>query len=116
MKTLQLIIKREHFDNILSGDKKKEYREIRPTTEKKYIRYSGDPENPDVEPIAYDAIQFYVGYNKNRPSALVKVTSAEIEILTDEDGNDITYNHEDEIYVMAQIAYTLGEIVNINNV
>ncbi len=36
MKILTLIIKKEFYDQIVSGEKKKEYREITPRTEKRY--------------------------------------------------------------------------------
>lgn len=71
MKVLDLIVKQKFFDEILSGEKNQEFREIRPTTAKKYIRYVcggkeyGDPGDlPEdgevgVVPVKYDAIRFY---------------------------------------------------------
>ena len=123
MKELQLIIKQKYFDEILSGIKSKEYREIRPTTAKKYVYYLCDgktyldgaelPEEGDVEvcPIHYDAIRFFVGYNKDRASALVEVTGATIEFLVDEEGNEIVYEYKGEEYVAAQIVYDLGRVI-----
>lgn len=72
MKVLDLIVKQKFFDEILSGEKNQEFREIRPTTAKKYIRYVcggkeyGDPGDlPEdgevgVVPVKYDAIRFTV--------------------------------------------------------
>lgn len=126
MKTLTLIIKQKFFDEILSGKKKKEFREIRPTTSKKYIVYTvggkeySDPDNlpeegdVDIKPIAYDAIRFYVGYAKDRASALVEVKGATVELFVDEDGNDIVYEYKGQEYIAAQIIYDLGDVIEKN--
>jgi len=60
MKILNLIIKQIYFDEILAGTKKQEFREVKPTTSKKYIMEGSE----DAGPIIYYAIRFYVGYNK----------------------------------------------------
>lgn len=126
MKELQLIIKQKYLDEILAGTKPKEYREIRPTTSKKYIHYVCDgkeymdadelPEEGEVEivPNHYDAIRFFVGYNKDRASALVEVKGATVEFLVDEDGNEIVYEYKGEEYVAAQIVYDLGKVLETN--
>lgn len=126
MKELQLIIKQKYLDEILAGTKNKEYREIRPTTAKKYINYTCNgkeyhnpddlPEDGDVEvvPIHYDAIRFYAGYNKNRASALVEVKGATVEFFVDEDGNEVVYEYNGEEYVAAQIVYDLGSVLEKN--
>ena len=126
MKELQLIIKQKFFDEILAGQKPQEFREIRPTTSKKYIKYVCDgkefsnpddlPETGDVEvvPIHYDAIRFFVGYNKDRASALVEVKGANIEFFVDDDGNDIVYEYKGEEYLAAQIVYDLGKVLEKN--
>ena len=88
MKILTLIIKQKWFDAILSGEKTVETREVRPTNTK-YISYRDNntgkvyKKDSDVPESAwdsekgvdtvinhYDAIQFWVGYEKNRPGAL----------------------------------------------
>lgn len=96
MNVLQLIIKQKYFDEILAGTKKQEFREVKTSTEKKYIscyidedgqRYFKNDDIPfekvlkEVELIPYDAIQLYVGYNTNRDSALIEVEKVEIEYL-----------------------------------
>ena len=132
MKTLSLIIKREFFDKILSGEKTTETREIRPKTASKYIYYVNNdtgehytpkefdsaPDTPggfSFEPIKYDAIQLYVGYNKNRPSALVEVKDAKIYEIVDENDKVITYEYEGEEYLLTQIDYTLGKVLHKEN-
>lgn len=78
MKTLNLIIKQCYFDEIIKGTKKQEFREVKPTTIKRLVQldkdgYEVEDENGNAIPIQYDALQLYVGYAKNRASALVEV-------------------------------------------
>ena len=89
MKILTLIIKQIYFDQILNGTKTQEFREIKPTTEKKYVDRTGIK----PKPIHYDAIRLYVGYNSNRDTALVKVQDASIN------------------YSVSEITYKLGKIL-----
>lgn len=127
MKTLTLSIKQKYFDEILAGKKTHEYREIRPNNGNRYFRYSHCGklyENPDdipddeeavtLDPVKYDCIKFLTGaYNAGkRPWIIVEVKDAEVQILTDEDGNDIVYEWTDgKEYLAAQIDYTLGNII-----
>lgn len=88
MKILNLIIKQVYFDQILAGTKTQEFREVKPTTINKLLQqdaegYEVEDENGNALPIEYDAIRFFVGYNKNRDSALVEVKGAHCEIFTD---------------------------------
>lgn len=87
MKILNLIIKQKYFDAIMAGRKVQEFREVRPTTIKKLLQldeegYEVEDEYGNAQPIKYDAIRFFVGYNKDRDSALVEVESAYCEILS----------------------------------
>ena len=98
MKILKLIIKQCYFDEIIKGTKKKEFREVKPTTVKRLIEldkdgYEVEDENGNAQPIQYDALKLYVGYAKNRASALVEVKSAYCEIIKDENGEPIIYEH-----------------------
>lgn len=124
MGILTLSIKQKYFDEILAGTKTHEYREIRPTSAKKYITYlcNGEeykaddklPEAGEVElkPIKYDAIKFLTGeYKGKRPYIIVEVKDAEVSILTDDDGNDIVYEYQGEEYLAAQMDYTLGKVL-----
>lgn len=126
MKTLNLIIKQTYFDQILAGTKTQEFREIKPTTSKKLVHYLHEgtiyesfekvPPEGDVEaiPIKYDAILFFVGYNKDRDSALVEVKDAFIEFFVDENEEVIEYEYKGEIYVAAQMVYDLGKVIEKN--
>lgn len=128
MKVLNLIIKQKYFDEILNGTKTEEYREVRPTTFKKYLKYVvndkeydsldhpevkalGEDVEFDVAVIPYDAIRLYVGYNKNRDSMLVEVKDAFITFFTDENDEDITYEYNGDTYVVSEMTYVLGDIL-----
>lgn len=124
MNILTLSIKQKYFDEILAGKKTHEYREIRPTNAKKYItylcggkEYPADAELPEegeveLKPIKYDAIKLLTGaYTGKRPYIIIEVKNAEAVILTDENGNDIVYEHQGEEYLAAQMDYTLGKIL-----
>nr|DAJ36955.1 MAG TPA: Protein CXorf40A-overexpressed LPS associated factor 1 [Caudoviricetes sp.] len=127
MKILTLSIKQKYFDEILAGKKTHEYREIRPTNAKKYItylcggkEYKADEELPEegeveLKPIQYDAIKLLTGeYKGKRPYIIVGVKAVEAVILTDENGEDITYEYQGEEYLAAQIDYTLGKVLEIH--
>ena len=122
MKILNLIIKQVYFDAIIKGEKKQEFREVKPTTVKKLIQldengYEMEDEHRNSLPVKYDAIQFYVGYNKDRDSALVEVKDAHVEIFVDENDEPITYTHgvdkngEPMLWVAEQVVYDLGKVL-----
>lgn len=122
MKTLTLIIKQCFFDEIIKGTKKQEFREVKPTTVKRLLQldkdgYEVEDENGNAIPIQYDALKLYVGYAKNRASALVEVKSAYCEIITDEKGEPIIYEHgidkngEPLVWVAERVVYNLGKVL-----
>lgn len=55
MKNLKLVLKRKWYDMIASGEKREEYREIKPYWQKRFKQ-------------RYDTVTFYLGYAKDRPS------------------------------------------------
>lgn len=118
MEILTLIIKQKYFDEIIAGTKKFEYREIRPNSNKKYcdLDENGLCKEIDgiLQPRQYQAIRFYVGYKKDRATALVKILDTKIELLVDENDNFIEYTHDGETYLAAQVVYELGEIIEKN--
>lgn len=89
LRVLTLNIKDMFFQEILSGEKTIEFREIKQTTINKYTYIDQADGKRYLRP--YDVIRFYVGYNKDRDSALVEVT-------------DITYNE-------GTVEYHLGRIL-----
>ena len=130
MKILTLIIKKQWFDAILSGEKTVETREVRPTNTK-YISYRDNntgrmykkdtdvPESAwdsdkgvDTVVNSYDAIRFWVDYAPNRPGALVEVKGAElVEIRDEETKEPIVYEYEGNLYTALEIDYFLGKII-----
>lgn len=119
MNVLTLSIKQNFFDEILSGAKKQEFREVRPSTQKKYCELDEegyckfDEEKGIFVPRHYDAIKFLTGaYNKGpRPWALVEIKDANIELFVDENDKFIELEEKGEPYYMAQIVYDLGEVI-----
>lgn len=120
MKVLTLIIKQKYFDEILAGTKKEEFRENRPNTFQKYCELDEegfalyDEKQGIFVPKHYDAIRFFVGYRKDRQSALVAVKDARIEIFVDEQGEPVTYMAEGVEWIASQVVYGLGDIIEKN--
>ena len=46
----------------------------------------------------------------------VEVVSAEFVVLTDEDGNDLTFEENGEVYYVCQVWYTLGKVLETANI
>ena len=86
LKILTLNIKDVYFNEILKGTKDKEYRRIKPNTINTYTYI--DPADGKRWLRKYDAIRFFVGYKKNRGSALIEVTNIEF----DKDSNTVVYS------------------------
>ena len=96
LKVLTLNIKDVYFQEIVKGYKKQEFREIKPTTINKYTYI--DPKDGKRWLKHYDVIRFYVGYQRDRESALVEVLNIEF----DRDAN--------------MIIYSLGQLLEKNNI
>jgi hypothetical protein len=123
LKVLNLIIKQHYFDAILDGRKVQEFREVRPTTIKNLLQidedgYEVEDEKGNSQPIKYDAIRFYVGYNKDRDTALVEVKDAYCEIFVDDNKEAITYEYgkdpktgEPMTWIAEQVVFNLGKIL-----
>ena len=86
MKILSLIIKKVWFKEIMEGRKKIEYRELKHSTLGRYTWVSNEDGKRYLK--KYDAIRLYVGYNKNRESALVEV----VDTIYDADGQIVEYH------------------------
>ena len=117
MKQLKLRVSKKHFQAILKGEQKVEERFIYPENEHRYITLT---ENPDdtitINPIHYDEIRFVQGRTPDAPVIVVKVTGSQFVVLTDENGEDLTYEEDGETYVVCQVWYNLGEVVSKENV
>ena len=118
MKVLTLQIKRPYLEDILSGAKTKEYREIRPKNANRYVIQNPDAEDEDqwLQPVKYDAIRFFNGYASNRPEVLIEITNSEIELSVYEYCEEITYEVDGQEYIEAQMVYTLGKVISKKNI
>lgn len=118
MKILTLQIKLPYLEEILSGTKTKEYREIRPKKADQYVIQNPEAEFEDewLQPVKYDAIKFFNGYSTNRPVVVIEVTNTEIELSVDEKGEYITYEENGEEYIEAVMVYTLGKVLSKKNI
>ena len=117
--TLYLPIKQMYFDQIVAGTKKKEFREIKPTTYKKYLKCdaNGNPFvdtflidmndplcddinvwNNGVYPLVpndnYHFLHLAVGYNKERDEALVEIDKLSFEPVLDKNGKACRFDEE----------------------
>lgn len=74
MKILNLTLKKKWFDMILSGEKKEEYREMKPYWQKRLVK-EGYWHSQAVKD--FDIIRFKNGYGKNAPTMDVKFLGGE---------------------------------------
>ncbi len=91
LKVLTLIIKQEWLNEILAGRKTIEYRQMKQSQIGKYTWVSNEDGKRYLT--KYDLIRFYVGYSKDRQTALVEIT-------------DTTYDAENQL-----VEYHLGRIL-----
>jgi len=79
-KILHLTLKKKWFDMILSGEKKEEYREIKPYWGKIFSAHWCKAEKVKCNPPFkdYDIVEFKNGYQKNSPKVKVKFLGIEI--------------------------------------
>jgi hypothetical protein len=92
MKILHLTLKKKWFDMIASGEKKEEYREIKPYWASRLVdEYDGNPNPREDEswdwkglrlgmgtPQHYDIVKFRNGYSANSPTISLKVKDIKI--------------------------------------
>ena len=71
MPTLVMILKKEPYSVMVSGEKKYEYRDNSPYWTSRLFKKDGPPKE-------FEYIQFYNGYQKNRPGFLVEFKGVEI--------------------------------------
>lgn len=103
MKTLQLTIKKQWFNLILSGKKTEEYREIK---EYWITRLTLYPFRGGYEMKKFDAVQFINGYGKDKPTATFECKGIEIGI-----GDKTLGALEEDIFIIK-----LGKELNRNNI
>lgn len=121
MNKLTLQIDKKCFQAILKGEQKVEHRFVYPNNAKKYvIEEDKTDENGEpitiVNPVPYDALYLINGRRKDAPRLTVEVVSSEFVVLTDEEGNDLTFEENGNEYYVCQVWYTLGKIIGTENV
>lgn len=129
MKTLTLRIKRDFFNAILNGSKTVEVREVKPTNVTRHVFFTCDGKDykrqadiPDnglpvyVQPVRYDRLLLINGYHTDAPRLTVEVRKARFAIVTDDDGNDITYRYKGKEYVTSVVEYSLGRVLATENI
>lgn len=113
MEVLTLLIKTKSFEQIVSGEKKDEIREITPSSQDKYIIVT--PEEVTIR--LYDAIRFVAGNQSDSPEALVKIEKIDLEYEPDEEGYIQLEETEDSklIILNASMVYSLGNVLETKN-
>ena len=124
MKELKLEIKQKPFDDILSGKKDFERREITPKNVVDYVSFVVDgkeyekeediPEGDSevmVKAKSYDRLKLVTGeYKGKRPYLIIEVKDARVEFLYDENGDFIISKKGGKEYALAYIIFELGNI------
>lgn len=118
MRVLNLIIKQVNFDEIISGEKKTEERELHPKSCNKYLDYDGkdifSSSPKSIKFKDFDALRLFVGYNPGRDTALVEVIGTDIIGIVDQEGNPVMLNYKEQEYDASVIEYSLGRILEVN--
>ncbi len=96
---LHLTLNRKWFDMIINGQKKEEYRDIKPYWQTRLFHKDGTPKD-------FDYVQFRNGYSPESPVAIVEFRSARINT-----GNPEWGATDGERYYVI----TLGRVVHFKN-
>lgn len=120
MKKLTLQADKKLFNSILKGERKVE-RFIYPNNAKRYVvEEESEDENGElivtVTPVHYDVLRLRNGRKENAPVIEVEVKESEFVVLTDESGNDLTFEENGEEFYVCQVWYTLGNILSTENI
>lgn len=121
-KTLTLQITRPSFVAILNGEQKIEHRNVYPTNAGQYVIIEDSVEEETGEeittvlPIHYDMLRLINGRRKDAPRLLIEIKNAEFVILTDDEGNDLTFEENGKEYYVCQVWYHLGKVLETENV
>lgn len=121
MKKLTLQIDRPCFKAILQGKQKVEHRYIYPSNADRYVtqKDTKDENGEDVTEVNcvhYDALYLINGRRKDAPRMTVAVDHAEFIIMSDENGNDLTFTEKGEEYLVCQVWYYLKDVLSTENV
>lgn len=116
-KILHLTLKKKWYDMILSGEKKEEYREVKPYWIARLVDEFGAPHSCEDfnfehkghkcsmrSPVGYDIVEFKNGYRKDSPTMRVKITDIDIDVGKEKWGAE---------YCKPYFVISLGEILNV---
>lgn len=103
---IDLQIRREYLDQILSGEKTEEFRECTDANIKRFCNLDAEGNAESIKPIRQ--IRFFNGYATNRPMALVEVKALTLDPYDDVAPDDA--EPEDCIFV-----FKLGAIIDRAN-
>lgn len=79
MKILHLTLKKKWFLMIASGEKKEEYREIKPYWRKRLLNILDEGDKIIYRPSkSFDAVLFRNGYSKDSPTIMVEFKGCEV--------------------------------------
>lgn len=128
MSTLRLTLKKKWFDMIASGEKKEEYREIKPYWIKRFI-WNNDSDNISNEQIInqlnnpktndyfdtewveirwdFSRVEFRNGYSKNAPKITLRCEGIDVGFAKPEWSD----NWQGKVFIIK-----LGEIINENRI
>lgn len=116
MKKLTLQLDKKTFDAIKSGELTTLIRDVYPNNCDRYV-YRHDFNDPqtgealvELLPLEFEALILKTGRGDNAEKMEVEIKSAEFSVLTDDEGNDLTYTEDGEEYYFCQVEYALGEV------
>lgn len=120
MDKLTLQIDKKLFNAVLKGEKKVE-RFIYPNNAKRYVTETeSEDENGElivtVTPIHYDTLRLKLGRKEDAQIIEVEIKDSEFVVLTDEQGEDLTFEQNGEEFYVCQVWYTLGNILSTENI
>lgn len=120
MKKLTLNADKKLFNAVLKGEKEVK-RFIYPYNAKHYVvEEESEDENGElvvtVTPVHYDVLRLRNGRKENAPVIEIEVKESYFVVLTDEDGNDLTFEQNGEEFYVCQVWYTLGNILSTENI
>ncbi|MGN1172837.1 MAG: hypothetical protein ACI4SO_03515 [Muribaculaceae bacterium] len=116
MKKLKLHIDKKTFNGILAGEVKEISRYIYPTNLDRYVTVDETETETIVTPIEYDELILVNGRTKSSPTIEAEIDDGEFVVMTDENGNDLTYTENGKEYYVCQMVYYLGEIISTENI
>lgn len=97
---LYLVLQKKWFEQILSGEKKEEYRDF---TEY-YVSRLGvlDKDGELIDTKKFDTVRFQLGYRKNAPQIVVECKDVLIEV-DENDSDEITDENSNFVIILGEI-------------